>query len=60
MQQLNFTGNLAREGNANTTFFIIEEVNETNLDYSEGTVKLLQMSLYDLATACSTIYFGLI
>ena len=54
MQQLNFTGNLAREGNANTTmFFIIEEVNETNLDYSEGTVKLLQMSLYDLATACS-------
>ena len=61
MQQLNFTGNLAREGNANTTiFFIIEEVKGTNLDYSEGTVKLLQMSLYNLATACSTIYFGLI
>ena len=43
IQQINFTGNLAREGNANTTmFFIIEETKETIFDFSQGTVKLLQ------------------
>ena len=42
LQQINFTGNLAREGNANTTiFFIIEEAKETILDFSQGTVKVL-------------------
>ena len=30
IQQINFTGNLEREGNVNTTmFFVIEEENET-------------------------------
>ena len=41
-QQINVEVNLAREGNANkTTFFIIEEVKETILDFSQGTVKAL-------------------
>ena len=40
MQQINFTGNLS--GNNNTLiFFIIEEVIETILDFSQGTVKVL-------------------
>ena len=35
---------LAQEGNANTTmFFNIEEEKETNLDFSQGTVKALQI-----------------
>ena len=38
MQQINFTGNL--EKNA-TTIFITEEVKETVLDFSKGTVKVL-------------------
>ena len=42
IQKINFTVNLAREENANTTmFFIIEEVKETILDNSQGTVKVL-------------------
>ena len=41
-QQINVAVNLAREGNANkTTFFIIEEVKETILDFSQETVKAL-------------------
>ena len=57
-QQINVAVNLAREGNANkTTFFIIEEVKETILDFSQGTVKVLWMSLYDLATGCSKMLF---
>ena len=41
MQQVSFTGNLS--GNNNTLiFFIIEEVIETILDFSQGTVKVLQ------------------
>ena len=41
-QQINVAVNLGREGNANkTTFFIIEEVKETILDFSQGTVKAL-------------------
>ena len=40
IQQISFTGNLGR--NTNTTmFFIIEEVKETILDFSQGTVKVL-------------------
>ena len=40
MQQINFTGNLS--GNNNTLIFlIIEEVKETILDFSQGTVKVL-------------------
>ena len=41
IQQINFTANLDRAGN--TTFFIIEEVKETVLDFSQGTGKVLQM-----------------
>ena len=48
-QQINYTGNLDRGRNAdchiinaNTTiFFIIEEAEETILDFSRGTVKVL-------------------
>ena len=37
IQQINFTANLDEDRNT-TTFFIIEEVNETVLDFSQGTV----------------------
>ena len=41
-QQVNFTGNLAQEANANTRMFlIIEEAKETILDFPQGTVKVL-------------------
>ena len=39
IQQINFTANLNRDGNA--MFFIIEEVKETILDFSQGTPKVL-------------------
>ena len=42
IQQINFTGNLARQRNANTTLlFIIEEAKETILGFLKGTVKVL-------------------
>ena len=42
VQQINFTGNLAREGNANTAmFYIIEEANETIFHFAQGIVKVL-------------------
>ena len=42
IQQISFTGNLAQDPNANTTiFFIIEEVKETFLDFSKGTLRVL-------------------
>ena len=40
MQQINFTGNIDRDKNT-TIFFIIEETEETILDFSQGTVKVL-------------------
>ena len=40
IQQINFTANLDRTGNT-TMFFIIEEANETALEFSQGTVKVL-------------------
>ena len=40
MQQINFTGNLEQDGNT-AMLFIIEEVKETILDFSQGTVKVL-------------------
>ena len=40
IQQINFTANLDRAGNA-TMFFIIEEAKETVLDFSQGTAKVL-------------------
>ena len=39
MQQINFTGNLARAAGA-IIFFIIEEAKETVLDFSQETVKM--------------------
>ena len=54
IQQINFTANLDRDGNT-TIFFIIEEAKETILDSSQGTVKVLRMSSYSVATACLTI-----
>ena len=42
IQQINFTGNLARDRNANTTiFFIVKESKETILDFSQGTLRVL-------------------
>ena len=45
-QQINFSANLDRDGNT-TIFFIAEEAEETILDFSLGTVKVLRMSSYD-------------
>ena len=42
IQQINFTANLDRAGNTRT-YFILEEAKETVLDFSQGTVKVLQM-----------------
>ena len=39
IQQINFTANLDRAGNT-TMFFIIQEVKETVLGFSQGTVKV--------------------
>ena len=39
IQQINFTANLERTENT-TMFFIIEQVKETDLDFSQGTVKV--------------------
>ena len=39
-QQINFTANLDRAGNTRV-YFILEEANETILDFSQGTVKVL-------------------
>ena len=44
IQQINFTGNIYRDLNINentTMFFITEEVKETILDFSQGTLKVL-------------------
>ena len=39
-QPINFTVNLDRAGNTRT-YFILEEVGETKLDFSQETVKVL-------------------
>ena len=39
-QQINFTTNLDRTGTTRI-FFILEEVKETKLHFSQGTVKVL-------------------
>ena len=41
IQQINFTENLERDGNA-TVFFIAKEARETKLDFSNETVTVLQ------------------
>ena len=40
IQQINFTTNLDREGNARF-YFIFEEAKETVFEFSKGTVKVL-------------------
>ena len=40
MQQINFTGNLDRDGNT-TIFFILKEAKESILYFSQGTVRVL-------------------
>ena len=40
IQQINFTANLDRAGNARV-YFILEEAKETILEFSQGTVKVL-------------------
>ena len=40
IQQINFAANLDKEGNT-TIIFIIEQVKETVLDFSQRTVKVL-------------------
>ena len=40
IQQINFIGNLDRDGNTQM-FFIIEELKETFLDFSKGKFKVL-------------------
>ena len=40
IQQINFTANLDRAGNA-SVYFILEEAKQTILDFSQGTVKML-------------------
>ena len=42
IQQINFTANLDRAGNARI-YFILEEANETVVDFSQGIVKVLQI-----------------
>ena len=42
IQQINFTANLDKAGNA-TIFFIIEEAKETVFEFSQDTVKVLQI-----------------
>ena len=42
IQQINFTVNLDRAGNTRI-YFILEEVKETKLDFSQDTVKVLQI-----------------
>ena len=39
IQQINSTANLDRAGNTRI-YFILEEVKETKLDFSQGTVKV--------------------
>ena len=41
IQQINFTANLDRVGNT-SVYFILEEAKKTILDFSQGTVKVLQ------------------
>ena len=40
IQRINFTRNLSGNNNK-LIFFIVEEVNKTELDFSQGTIKVL-------------------
>ena len=43
IQQINFTANLDRAG-SRRIYFILEEAKETVLDFSQGTVEVLQIN----------------
>ena len=45
IQQINFTANLNTPGRPRI-YFIFEEAKETVLEFSQGTVKVLQMQFY--------------
>ena len=47
IQQINFTGNPNRAWNA-TMFFIIEEAKETILNFSQGTVRVLNIFCFNV------------
>ena len=47
IQHINFTVNLDRAGNTRI-YFIVEEAKETVLDFSQGTVKFLEMQYYSV------------
>ena len=52
-----FPGNLS-DNNNRLIFFITVEGKETILDILQGTVKILSMSSYELATACFAVLFS--
>ena len=45
IQQINFTANLDRAGNTRI-YFILEEAKETVFEFSQGTVKVLQIQFH--------------
>ena len=47
IQQTNFTGNLTQEA---TIFFIIEEVKEAVLDFSQGAVEVFYFHFFTRST----------
>ena len=51
IQQINFTANLDRAGNTRV-YFILEEAKETILDFSQGTVKVLQTKIIFNLNTC--------
>ena len=46
IQQINFTANLDRAGNT-TVFFIIEQEKVTIFEFSQGTVKVLYILIFN-------------
>ena len=46
IQQINFTVNLDRSGNTRI-YFILEKAKETVFEFSQGTVKLLQILIFN-------------
>ena len=55
IQQIDLTRNLDKPGNT-TIFFIIEESQETILNFSQGIVKVFRISLYNLARVAKVFH----
>ena len=53
MQKINFTGNLE---NQSTVVLIIEELKETVLDFSQGTVNFFFFSCFNIKRLNITLY----